>query len=346
MLERLGSRQLAREQLLDPLEPQRNRRHAPDCHASERDPAVGDRHARKRLGERPLGLGTAGGPEIGGSLAGERSRHLHRGQDLVLTELVVAAAVRAIAVDLGHAACGGAGDLHLSLVGEQGHAEGGGVWRHARTEVEAHMQEVVARARRAIRSLLLEAGDVRVAVVPAAVALQQVPTEGAGRTDLRRCERRGRLREAGVGLREPGVGRQHGNRGKGADPGRAPFVPLQPVEPAQQGQVYRWPGAHPATQTLLEVSAAGAVLALGPNGFLDCHRSGAHGPIPSSSRSGRIGSSYGRQPVALCTALPIEAATAMVESSPSPTPPPGTCSNPSSSKWTSISGTSPIPGTR
>src|SRR4029450_8005355 len=68
--------------------------------------------------------------------------------------------------------------------------------------------------------------------------------------------------------------------------------------------------------------------------------------IPASTRSGRIGRSSGPQPVALYTALPIDAATPMVEISPSPTPPPLTCSQPSEWKCMVISGVSPMPGGR
>jgi putative transposase len=67
---------------------------------------------------------------------------------------------------------------------------------------------------------------------------------------------------------------------------------------------------------------------------------------PSSSRSGRMGRSRGRQPVASCTALATDAATPTREISPRPTPAPAACSKPSWWKCTSVSGTSPIPGSR
>ena len=50
---------------------------------------------------------------------------------------------------------------------------------HAGTEIEGDAVEMIARSRRTIRSALPEAGDIRIAVVPAARALREVAAEQA-----------------------------------------------------------------------------------------------------------------------------------------------------------------------
>ena len=64
------------------------------------------------------------------------------------------------------------------------------------------------------------------------------------------------------------------------------------------------------------------------------------------SRSGRIGSSVSRMPVALQMALAMAGEVGTVATSPMPTLPPSTWSNPPSSKCTSIGGVSEMPGMR
>ena len=64
------------------------------------------------------------------------------------------------------------------------------------------------------------------------------------------------------------------------------------------------------------------------------------------SRSGRNGIWVGRTPIALRMAFEIAAAVGTVATSPMPTLPPSTWSNPPSSKTTSIGGMSPMPGMR
>src|SRR5215213_1860266 len=204
---------------------------------------------------------------------------------------------------------------------------------------------MVAGARRAVVAALLEAMRGRAAVVPAAIALEQVAAERARGADLGRRERGRRQGERGIGGGEPRIARQRRDADERTDPRSPLLVPLDRVEARQPAEVDHGAARDAASQPLLEVGAAGPVLARGGKRALD-RRSRAHIETPASRRSGRIGSSRGRQPVALNTALPIDAATPMVESSPRPTPPPGTCSKPSSRKWISISGTSPMPGMR
>jgi hypothetical protein len=59
---------------------------------------------------------------------------------------------------------------------------------HARAEIEGNAVEMIAGAGRTIRSALLEAGDMRIAVVPAARALREVAAERGQMTDLRSGE--------------------------------------------------------------------------------------------------------------------------------------------------------------
>ena len=57
---------------------------------------------------------------------------------------------------------------------------------HAGAEIEGDAIEMIAAAGGTIRSALLEAGDMRVAIIPAARALREVAAERGEMTDLRR----------------------------------------------------------------------------------------------------------------------------------------------------------------
>src|SRR5690606_2028597 len=145
--------------------------------------------------------------------------------------------------------------------------------------------------------------------------------------------------EGGVGGGQALVREQVGDGGEGADAGGAVRFPGDAAQAGDAEQVDLGAG-RPGH----DVGAAGAQFAPGLADGLGGGLDGGHLPIPSSRRSGRMGRSCGRQPVACRTALPIEAATAMVQTSPRPTPRPGTWSQPSVWKYTSISGVSAMPG--
>jgi hypothetical protein len=102
--------------------------------------------------------------------------------------------------------------------------------RDAGAEVEADAEQVVARAGGAVLAALLQAADSRVAVVPAAVALQQVSSDGPGGADLRRCERSRGVREARIGDGEAGVVRDRRNRDERADARPTLLVPFDPFQ--------------------------------------------------------------------------------------------------------------------
>src|SRR5439155_11552143 len=103
------------------------------------------------------------------------------------------------------------------LIGQQGCRHGRGMRRHARTEIEGDAIEMIARSGRTIRSAFLEAGDVRIAVVPAARALGEVAAERCKMTDLRRGKSKRCSRNARISRSEAAIGGERGNRRKGAD---------------------------------------------------------------------------------------------------------------------------------
>src|SRR5258706_8763494 len=96
---------------------------------------------------------------------------------------------------------------------------------HAGAEIEGDAIEMIAAAGGAIRSALLQAGDMRIAVVPPAGALGEVAAERRQLTVLRLCESKRCRRQARIGLVEARVGRDRGYRGESADAGRPVGTP-------------------------------------------------------------------------------------------------------------------------
>src|SRR5207244_11275222 len=99
---------------------------------------------------------------------------------------------------------------------------------HAGAEIEGDAIEMIAAAGGTIRSALLEAGDMRIAIVPAARALGEVAAERRQMTDLRRCEAKRCSRKAWIGLVDARVGCDCGDGRESADarsPVRAPVHP-------------------------------------------------------------------------------------------------------------------------
>src|ERR1700675_4486640 len=99
---------------------------------------------------------------------------------------------------------------------------------HAGAEIESDVVEMIAAAGGTIRSALLEAGDVRIAVVPAARALGEVAAKRREMTDLRRGKTLRGRGKARIGLRDAGVGCDRGDRGEGADARGAVRAPVYP----------------------------------------------------------------------------------------------------------------------
>src|ERR1700675_696091 len=99
---------------------------------------------------------------------------------------------------------------------------------HAGAEIESDVVEMIAGAGGTIRSALLEAGDMRIAIVPAARALGEVAAERGQMTDLRRCEAKRCSRQAWIGLIDARVGCDRGDRSESADARSSVGAPFDP----------------------------------------------------------------------------------------------------------------------
>src|SRR5580704_4884480 len=99
---------------------------------------------------------------------------------------------------------------------------------HTGAEIEGYAVEMIAAAGGTIRSALLQAGDMRVAIIPAARALGEIAAERREMTDLRGCETLRGGGEARIGGGDAGVGGDRGDAGEGPDAHRAICAPLHP----------------------------------------------------------------------------------------------------------------------
>ena len=222
----------------------------------------------------------------------------------------------------------------VRLVGQKRRRHGRGMRGDTRPEIEHDAVKMVAVAGRACAAALLEAGDVGVAVVPAARTLGEIAAEGGEMPDLRRRQTARRGGDAGISRRKPGVGRDRGDGRRRADARRSRSVPGDPGHAGGRNNVDERTARDAAAAALREVGARGAELGLSGRG--DDWRHRRHAAVlrwrRSISRSGRIGISNGLTPIALRIALAIAADVGTVATSPMPTLPPRTCSNPPSSK--------------
>ena len=99
---------------------------------------------------------------------------------------VVSIAVRAVAEQIADRQRTPAVGRHFRFVGQQGCGHRRGMRRHAGAEVEGHMIEMIARSRRTVGPAFLQAGDMRIAKIPAARTLREIAAEGGEVADLRR----------------------------------------------------------------------------------------------------------------------------------------------------------------
>src|SRR5882724_5138543 len=99
---------------------------------------------------------------------------------------MIGAAVRTVAEQFGNRKCLAAIGGDNSLVSKQRRRHRGGMRRDAGAEIEGDAVEMIARSSRAIAAALLQAGNVRIAKVPAARTLREIAAEGGEVTDLRR----------------------------------------------------------------------------------------------------------------------------------------------------------------
>src|ERR1700754_1038738 len=214
---------------------------------------------------------------------------------------------------------------------------------HASAEIEGDTVEMIAGAGGTLRAAFLQAGDMRIAKIPAARTLGEIAAERGEMTDLRGGETKRRGGKTGISLCDAGVGCDRGDGGEGADARSAVRAPAYPDGVGRGGNIDQRSLRNAAAPAFGEVGAGGAEF-----GCMDgcgCHAA----VLPCSaamSRSGRIGSSVSRIPVALQMALAMAGDVGTVATSPMPTLPPSTWSKPPSSKCTSIGGVSAIPGMR
>src|SRR6266436_4765621 len=218
---------------------------------------------------------------------------------------------------------------------------------HAGAEIEGNAIEMIAGAGWTIRSALLEAGDMRIAIVPAARALGEVAAERRKMTDLRRCESKRCGRKARIGLVDARIGCDRSDRGESADARGPVDAPFDSDRVGPSSNIDQWTLRNSAAPPFGKVGTGGAEFgALGGGGH-GCGRHAAALPFSAAiRRSGRIGISVSLMPVALRMALARAGDVGTVATSPIPTLPPSTWSKPPSSKCTSISGVSAMPGMR
>ena len=150
--------------------------------------------------------------------------------------------------------------------------------KDTRTEVKTNTKLVVSFACRAGIAAFFEAGEVLVAVVPAAAALEEGAAEGARVSDLGCGEGAGRHGECGVVLAEFSVGGNGVYADEGADAGAGGGA-VDAVEAGEAGDVVEAAGADVVPAAFHEVGAASADFACGGSGFLEVGGDAGHGAI-------------------------------------------------------------------
>ena len=196
--------------------------------------------------------------------------------------------------------------------------------RHACPLVKACMKEVITGAGPAAIAPILQAAAVGVAEVPTAVGLQQVSGERRNRADLRSRERARGSGECWV----PGTHLFRGgdgcNRHLRAEVQPSIIRAFEPGDLLEVAKVDQGSGDLPQAASFVEVGSTGPDVPVCAGRLCGCLWKNDHARNPSRTRSGRIGMSLGRQPVASNTALPIAAGGASVTISASPTERPST----------------------
>src|ERR1700724_3369002 len=128
----------------------------------------------------------------------------------------------------------------------------------AGSEIEGDAVEVIALARRTDSAALLEAGNVRVAIVPTARTLREVASKRCNMPYLRRCESFGRRGQTRIGRVECRVGRDRRDTGERTDPGRAARVPRNVRDAGGTHQVDQGSARYAAAPPLRKVGPCGA----------------------------------------------------------------------------------------
>ncbi len=130
--------------------------------------------------------------------------------------------------------------------------------RHAGAEIEGDAVEMIAGPRRAVAAALLQAGDMRIAKIPAARTLREIAAERGEVADLRRGETQCRRRDAGIGCIEAGVGCDRGDAGEGADAGCAVGAPVHADRTGRGHKIDQRPLRDAAAPPFGKVGAGGA----------------------------------------------------------------------------------------
>src|SRR6266403_2022979 len=218
---------------------------------------------------------------------------------------------------------------------------------HAGAEIEGNAIEMIAAAGGTVRSALLEAGDMRIAIVPAARALREVTAERGQMTDLRGREAKRCSRKARIGLVDARVGCDRGDRGESADARSPVGAPFDSDHVGPGSNIDQRSLRNAAAAPFGKVGTGGAEFGAPGGDGHRCRRHAAALPFNAAiRRSGRIGISVSLMPIALRMAFARAGDVGTVATSPIPTLPPSTWSKPPSSKCTSISGVSAMPGMR
>src|ERR1700738_1474742 len=198
---------------------------------------------------------------------------------------------------------------------------------HAGTEIECDAVEVIAAAGGAIRSALPKAVDLRIAIVPAARALGEVAAERGEMTNLRSCQSLRGSAKARIGRSDAGVGRDRGDGGEGPDARSPVRAPVDPDGVGRGGDIDQRAAGEPAAPPFGKVGTGGAEFRGLGGGGDGCGTHAATLPFSAATRrSGRIGISASRMPVAWRMALATAGEVATVATSPIPTLPPSTWS--------------------
>src|SRR5439155_24882398 len=113
--------------------------------------------------------------------------------------------------------------------------------RDAGTGIEGDAVEMIAATRGAIRPAFLEAGDMRIAKIPAARTLREITAEGGEMTDLRRRKTERRGGDAGIGGDDALIGADGGHRGGGADAKCAVRAPFDGYKLGRDGDIDQRP---------------------------------------------------------------------------------------------------------
>src|SRR4051794_27645781 len=197
----------------------------------------------------------------------------------------------------------------------------------AGAEIEGNAVEMIAGTGGTIRSALLEAGDMRIAKIPAARPLREVAAQRGEMTDLRSGETLCGSGKAWIGLRDASVGGDRGDGGEGADAHSAVRAPVHPDGVGRGSNVDQRSLRNAAAPPLGKIGTGGAEFGYINGGSHGC---GCHAAVlachAAMRRSGRIGSSVSLMPVALRMALAMAGEVGTVATSPTPTLPPSTWS--------------------